>query len=231
MITALFILNIIMISFFKKVILASLILAIALIANYFYIKNKYEPTIISEISNVPKKYTAIVFGAGIRKNNAPSLILQDRLDAAIELYKAQKVNKLLLSGDNRKHTHDEPLAMYNYLVNKGIPADSIFLDYAGFDTYSTLYRAKHVFLVKDAVLVSQAYHLRRSAYIANGLGLDVASYTSTKRGYAAGTWYAVREVIACAKASINLLLHSKPKFLGEPINIYGKGNNVAAPKK
>jgi SanA protein len=172
---------------------------------------------------VPTCYTAIVFGAGIR-NGKPSKYLKDRLDAGIQLYKAGKVQRLLLSGDNGSRNYDELKVMRDYCLENGVKADDIFLDFAGFDTYSTLYRAKEVFKVDRAVLVSQNYHLDRAIYIGRSLGLDSYGYVADKGRYAGHRRNRLREMLATVNAFVEVNTGRKPKFLGEIVDIQGASN-------
>lgn len=198
-----------------------------LLLNYFYLARFSSNLYSKNVQEVVPKYTGIIFGAGLRKNGTPTRILADRLDAGAELYRLGKVKRLLLSGDNRQQNHDEPEAMKRYLLSKGVPAGDIFLDYAGFDTYSTVYRAKVVFQVKDAILISQKYHLDRALYLGKHMDMDVVGYASDKRTYRKAIYYSGREILSRAKAQFDLIRHRKPHFLGNPIDIEGASNAMA----
>jgi SanA protein len=126
---------------------------------------------IFDKENVPAKRIAIVFGAGLSRNGNPSPELGDRVATAAELYRAGKVDKLLMSGDNRYLDYNEPGSMRKYAMQLGVPTQAIVQDYAGRRTYDTCYRAGHIFGVQEAVLVTQEYHLPRALYICNSMGL------------------------------------------------------------
>ena len=121
----------------------------------------------------------IIFGAGIN-GDKPSKYLKDRLDAGILLYKAKRINKILISGDNGSQEYDELAVMKNYCFNHGVDTTKISIDYAGFDTYSTLYRAKHIFNIKRATLISQEYHLNRAIHIGHNMGIKSVGYSANK---------------------------------------------------
>ncbi|PKV67277.1 SanA/YdcF family protein [Pontibacter ramchanderi] len=176
-----------------------------------------------QTEHVPICYTGIIFGAGIR-DGKPSKYLKDRLDAGIQLYKAGKVQRLLLSGDNSSRNYDELKVMRDYCLSENVRAEDIFLDFAGFDTYSTLYRAKEVFKVDRAVLVSQNYHLDRAIYIGRSLGLDSYGYIADKGHYVGYRRNYLREVLATVNAFMEVNLNRKPKFLGETVDIQGTSN-------
>src|SRR5262252_6459387 len=115
---------------------------------------------------------ALVLGAGLNGNGSVSWFLRDRLDGAIKLYRMGKVDGLLLSGDNHVTSYDEPAAMKAYALARGVPAGAITLDYAGFDTYDSCYRAHAIFGVASAEVVTQAYHAPRAVYLCRAAGID-----------------------------------------------------------
>ena len=163
---------------------------------------------------------AIVPGAGLTADGKASWFLGDRLDAAIALYRRGKVDGLLLTGDNHVRSHDEPAAMRAYALARGVPAAAITLDYAGFDTYDSCYRAHAIFGVESAVVVTQRYHLPRAVYLCRSVGiaadgLGVSDWGRVPRGKMA--YYQAREVLADVKALWDIDVgHPKPRFLGSP---------------
>ena len=165
----------------------------------------------------------IVPGAGV-KGNSPSIALAKRLDKAMEVYNLGHTSKIIVSGDHGQETYDEVNVMRDYLVEKGIPQEDIFMDHAGFSTYETLYRARDVFEVESAIIVTQTLHLRRALYIGKSLSINcqgVAADNSTK---ASTRMQSFREYPARVKAFFECeILHPKPKFLGEAIPISGSG--------
>ncbi|MCP2043033.1 vancomycin high temperature exclusion protein [Pontibacter sp. HSC-36F09] len=203
--------------------LACFVIAMACVFALTLVKRQSNQYTFRQTEHVPSCYTGIIFGAGIR-NGKPSKYLQDRLDAGIRLYEAGIVQRLLLSGDNSSHNYDELKVMRDYCLKKNVRVDDIFLDFAGFDTYSTLYRAKEVFKVDRAVLVSQNYHLNRAIYIGRSLGLDSYGYIADKGHYAGYRRNYLREVLAMVNAFMEVNLNRKPKFLGEPVDIKGASN-------
>ncbi|MFA6520373.1 MAG: ElyC/SanA/YdcF family protein [Candidatus Paceibacterota bacterium] len=179
--------------------------------------------IYKNIDDVGEAQVALIPGAAILENGAISSIFKDRVNTAIELYRAKKVKKILVSGDNSTVAHNEVDPVRNYLLEKGIPDADIFLDHAGFDTYSTMYRARDIFQVESVIISTQSFHLPRSVFIARALGLE-ASGLSADEGHIRFKNY-VREVFANEKAVLNLIFHSKPKYLGDVIPITGDGRN------
>jgi vancomycin permeability regulator SanA len=134
-------------------------------------------------ADVPARRIAIVFGAGLRRNGTATSVLQDRVTVAARLYFAGKVEKLLLSGDNRFLDYNEPGAMREVALSLGVPQEAIVLDYAGRRTYDTCYRASAIFGVSQAILVTQSFHLPRALYTCNHLGLSAVGVASDLTRY------------------------------------------------
>ncbi len=178
--------------------------------------------IFQNIEDVPKKQVALVLGAKVYQDGTMSSITSDRADTAIELYNNGKVEKILVSGDHGRQNYDEVNTIKNYLVNNHIPAKDIFLDHAGFDTYDSLFRARDIFHVSSAIIISQNFHLPRAVYIGKSLGLDVVGMSADKHLYVLATYNELREALARFKAFIDITFQVKPKFLGNPIPITGE---------
>lgn len=143
------------------------------------------------------------------------------MDAAIALYRGQKVKKILISGDNGEHDYDEVTAMLGYLREHAIPDRDIFLDRAGFDTYSTMYRARHIFGANHIIIVTQDFHLPRAVFLARTMGMDAQGLVAGNGGNA---WDYLREIPATIKAVLDVALERQPKYLGAPVPLAGKGN-------
>lgn len=169
-------------------------------------------------AKIPARDVAVVFGAGVWADGTPSPMLADRVSAAVELYKLGKVRKLLMTGDNSRINYNEVVAMKNYAVEKGVPEKDITLDYAGFSTYESCYRAKEIFGVQQAVLVTQNFHLHRAAYICNQLGVDsIGLGTPDWETYRSHTifYYSFREFFSTLNALAEVhITRPKPTFLG-----------------
>ena len=175
--------------------------------------------LIYALEDVPPRRVAVVFGAGITADGRPMPALADRVWTAAELYKAGKVQKLLMSGDNRYVDYNEPEAMRRYAIEQGVPDEDIVLDYAGRRTYDTCYRAGYIFQVEEAILVTQWFHLDRALYICDRLGLDAVGVAADRRDYYSARYWWLREVAAVTRAWLDLnLLHPTP-VLGEKLPI------------
>jgi SanA protein len=172
--------------------------------------------------DVPVGRIAIVFGAEVKKDGTPSAVLRDRVETAVELYKNGKVEKLLMSGDNRFVDYNEPEAMRQYALSLGVPEEAIVLDYAGRRTYDTCYRAKEIFQVDSAILVTQGFHLPRSLFLCNSFGVESVGVEADNYYYLKRlrlVWY-IREALATVQAVWDVYVTHPLPVLGEPEPIF-----------
>jgi vancomycin permeability regulator SanA len=169
------------------------------------------------IENPPR--VAIVLGAKVWENGDPSNVLYDRVVTAVELYRAGRVKKILMSGDNPIENYDEPTAMKVTAFKLGVPESDIVLDFAGRRTYDTCYRAKEIFQIQKAVIVTQEFHQARSLYLCNNLGVDSIGITANRRRYEGERYWAVREFFSRASAwfEVNFLPFAPVGGQAEPI--------------
>lgn len=167
---------------------------------------------------IAKQRVAIVFGAGVRPDGRPSRMLAERVQAAIELYQLGIVEKLLMTGDNSQVDYDEVTAMRDYAIERGVRPEDITRDYAGFRTYDSCYRAKVIFGVDQAVLVTQSYHLPRAVYSCQQLGIATQGLGTPDWGRYPEVLllrYELRELAATAQALWELhITQPPPHFLG-----------------
>ncbi|MFD5816463.1 vancomycin high temperature exclusion protein [Streptomyces sp. NPDC127038] len=164
-------------------------------------------------ADAPRTEVAIVFGAGLSASG-PSLYLAHRLDAAAKLYRAGRIDVVLVTGDNSRKDYDEPDAMRTYLTAHGVPGRRIVSDYAGFDTWDSCVRARKIFGVHEAVLISQGFHIRRALALCRAAG--VRSYGIGVDAKHDVTWYygGTREIFAAGKAVLDAVFEPDPRFLG-----------------
>ena len=173
----------------------------------------------TSINKIPFHKVGIVFGAGILPNGQPTTYLAYRIDTAVDLYKAHRIDVLLMSGDNSVITHNEPLVMEAYAIKLGVPKSAIVVDDAGFDTYDTCYRAHDIFGLSSATLISQGYHLPRAMTTCKGLGINNIGVIAVHptRDYTIS--YVLREFLSTDKMVFQLALKTKPTILGKPLPI------------
>lgn len=181
-----------------------------------FVTQKLRHTRIEEIK--PTK-VGIVFGAAVYADGTPTPMLADRLDKAVTLYEQGKIEKILLSGDNGSPDYDEVTTMQRYAIDRGVPANAITLDYAGFSTYDTCYRARAIFGVEEAILLTQSFHLPRAIYTCQKLGIKaqgLGTEDSSKYNRSSLNYYQLRETMATIKALWQIhIVRAKPRLLGK----------------
>lgn len=177
---------------------------------------------VDEAKKVTDVDCILVLGSYVR-NDEPSNMLEDRLIRGLELYNGGVSNRLLMSGDHGKKEYDEVNTMKKYCVDKGIEADTIFLDHAGFSTYDSMYRARDIFGVKKMIIVTQSFHLYRAVYVARALGIDAYGVASDLREYTSknNILTPIREPLARSKDFMMCVIKPLPVCLGEAIPISG----------
>lgn len=176
-------------------------------------------TAIYSAADVPPQRVALVLGARVYSNGRLSGMLRDRVETAVALYKADKVQKLLMSGDNSSLDYNEPDAMTAHAIALGVPAEDIQPDYAGRRTYDSCYRAKAIFAVESLVIVTQAFHLPRALFLCNQLGIPSVGVAADQAVYDPRSlaWSETREVPATFFALLDILRRAPPAVLGDPI--------------
>jgi SanA protein len=206
---------------FFLILLILLVLGVLLLAIPRFITGIYSNPRINSVSNASPEKVAIVFGAGLRRDGTPTTILRDRVETAAALYKQGKVEKLLFSGDNSFLDYNEPGSMKEYALQLGVHEQDIVLDFAGRRTYDTCYRAKAIFGLERALLVTQPYHLPRAVFTCNMLGLKSTGVYADNYPYrkvSLGYWN-LRELPATLVAFWELYISKPQPILGnaEPI--------------
>lgn len=166
----------------------------------------------------------IVLGASVYPDGTPSGILQDRLDDGIALYFAGAAPKIIMSGDNGTESYNECWAMKQYAVSQGVPSEDVFCDHAGFSTYETMYRARHVFGADRVVIATQTYHLYRAVYDAQGVGMEAIGVPSDYGEYVNQSWYDFREIFARTKDFFQVLMKTPSTYVGDPISLDQSGD-------
>lgn len=211
------------------ILLAGLVLLLVLVTNLIVLLDSD-----GEIWNSPAEAkhaeVAIVPGAMVNPDGTMSMMLADRVNQAAALYEDGKVDKILVSGDHGQWSYDEPTTMRRALMADGVPAKVIYTDHAGFNTHATMERAKEIFGVTSATIVTQGFHMKRSLYLAKAAGLKANGLTSDLHGYGGqGIKSDVREVASRAKAVFDVL-RGAPVVGGDPVPISGPASASWGPK-
>jgi SanA protein len=168
-------------------------------------------------SEAPAERVAIIFGAGLRRDGTPTAMLRDRVSTGADLFFSGQVERLLMSGDNRFVDYNEPESMRQYALYLGVPDEAIVLDYAGRRTYDSCYRAKAIFGVDSALLVTQGFHLPRALFLCNMLGMQTQGVEAVNCYWTGSPFvWNVREQFATIVAFLDLYVSSPSPVLGDP---------------
>ena len=191
-----------------------------IVAINFHVLNYSKINYYYDVEWLEKNYVWLVFWASVYQNWTPSDILKDRLKVAYKAYSLWKIEKIIVSWDNSHSSYNEPVAMQKYLLSIWVDIDDIYLDYAWFDTYDSIYRAREIFWVKQIVLFTQDFHLKRAMYISNKLWIKTLWVETNLQKYLNESYNDRREVLARIKAFIEIeIFKPKPKYLWDKIEI------------
>ena len=200
---------------FKITLLIITIISFGVFTTYHWISFKTKHQVYDSINDIPKNKVGLLLGTGKYATSGNiNLFYKYRIDAAVKLYKAGKIDYILVSGDNSRKDYDEPTDFKKDIISKGVPSDRIILDYAGFRTLDSVVRAKEIFGQTSITIISQKFHNQRAIYIAKQFGINAVGFNA-KDVYNAH----FREYLARSKASLDLVFNVQPKFLGEKITI------------
>lgn len=196
---------------------------VAFISLYFcnnLISNAADEFTYNDPDLIPDTKTGLLLGTSkYLKNGSVNLYFQNRITAAVDLFKSGKISNIVISGDNSKTTYDEPTDMKNELIKNGVDSTKIYLDYAGFRTYDSMVRFKEIFGQTEGIVISQQFHNERAIYIGQKLGMKMYGYNAKDVSKYYGFKTMLREKFARVKVMIDFLVGAEPKFLGEKIEI------------
>lgn len=199
--------------------LGVLSLALIFFANYT-IEKQAKGKVFDSVQQIPNNKVGLVLGTSkLLSNGNKNLYFIYRINAVAELYKAGKIQYVLVSGDNGVKSYDEPTDFKEALIQKGIPEDKIYLDYAGFRTLDSVVRAKEIFGQEELTFISQEFHNERAIYIAHKNNMKAIGYNAKEVSPRYGLRVQLREYLARVKVFIDLIFGVEPKFLGDKIEI------------
>ena len=212
--------------FFIVVLCVVLTLALAVFGVDAYVKSTASKNIITpeQAEKLQNVDCIIVLGCQVHPDGNPSIMLNDRIQRGVELYKLGVSQKIIMSGDHGQAEYDEVNAMKQTAIDLGVDSSDVFMDHAGFSTYETVYRAKEIFGAKRVVIVTQQYHLYRAVYIAKQLGLEAYGVNSDFHEFRGQIFNDVREILARNKDLVKCIFKPEPTYLGETIAINGDGD-------
>ena len=198
------------------ILLLILVLAFCNLTIHFYAQ-KY---VYNKIEDLPEQKVGLVLVTSkyVTGGNT-NYYFKYRIDAAVSLYKAGKIQYILVSGDNGTTSYNEPRDMYTALIEAGIPKEKIVLDFAGFRTLDSIVRCKEVFMQESFVIVSQEFHNQRAIFLAHAHGINAIAFSAKDVQKKNGIKTRIRELFAKTKVFIDLALEKRPKYLGEQVEI------------
>ncbi|WP_417371936.1 SanA/YdcF family protein [Gelidibacter japonicus] len=206
--------------FLKFILLIVVLGVVALVSTNYWVIYKSKEDVYSKINDLPKNKVGLLLGTSkYMAKGGINLYYAYRIDAAVALFKAGKIDYILVSGDNGSEYYDEPTTFKDDLIKRGIPEDRIVLDFAGFRTLDSVVRAKEVFGQDAFTIISQKFHNERAIYLAKNFKIDAIAFNAKDVGNLYGLRTRGREYLARVKASIDVLFNVQPKFLGEKIQI------------
>lgn len=210
---------------FKKVYIPTILILIILsLVSILWanstINKQTESRIYFDTDSIPENNVGLLLGTSkFLRNGNSNQYFENRISATIQLYKVGKIKNVVISGDNSKKDYNEPEDMKNELIKRGIPEDRIYLDFAGFRTYDSVFRMKEIFGQDRFTIISQEFHNQRAVYIASALKLNAIGFNAKDVNAYNGFKTKIREKFARVKMFIDLIFDKKPKFLGDKIEI------------
>ena len=184
------------------------------------IESETKDLVTYDIQKLPNEKVGLLLGTGkFLKNGWKNLYFFNRIDATEQLYKSGKIQYILISGDNSTKNYSEPEDMQAELIKRGIPADKIVLDFAGFRTLDSVVRAKEIFGQNSFIIISQKFHNERAIFLARKYGIEAYGFNAKDVNKYFGFKTKVREYFARAKVFVDFLLGVEPKFGGEKVEI------------
>ena len=204
----------------KILLLAIVVILAGLVLTNYWVSYTSSDYIYEDVNTIPKNKVGLLLGtAKYVVGGSINLYYKNRIDATVKLYNASKIEFVLISGDNSTIYYDEPTTFKEDLVANGIPAEKIFLDYAGFRTLDSVIRAEAIFGQESFTIISQEFHNERAIYLARHHNINAIAFNAKDVSGSYALKVQLREYLARAKASLDVMFDVKPKFLGEQIEI------------
>ena len=205
---------------YKLFLFLLIISVISILFSNKLIADNAEQKVYSETINIPKNKVGLILGTSKKlRNGNINLYYKYRLEAAVKLFKADKIEYLVISGDNGSTNYDEPTDFKNDLIKAGIPENKIYLDYAGFRTLDSVVRIKEIFSQSSITIISQQFHNERAIYLAEHFDIKAIGFNAKNISGRYGIKVKLREYLARVKVFVDIIFDVKPKFLGDKIEI------------
>jgi len=207
----------------KKNLLTIFIILLILFLSPFIVRIlfslSYKDRVFDNVESTPEIGVGLVLGAGLDGEDDPSPILEDRVLSAVDLYRAGKIKKIIMSGDNRTLNYDEPSAMIALALENGVPEEDLQPDYAGRRTYDSCFRAREIFSLTKVIVITQKFHLDRAMYICGTLGIETYGFAADRNVYENSFYNYVRDTYAFALAIWDVNFRKPAVVLGDKIEI------------
>lgn len=208
------------VSVIKKLILISVAIALVTLLCDAWVKLNAKEKVFQQTKAMPYNKVGVLLGTAKELNNGHiNLYYTYRIDAAVSLFNAQKIDYILVSGDNGRKEYDEATSMRDDLVARGVPANKIYLDYAGFRTLDSVVRCKEIFGQQSVTFISQPFHNERAIFIAEAKNINACGFNAKDVSQRYSTRVILREKLARVKMLIDIAVNKQPKFLGPPVVI------------
>jgi len=176
--------------------------------------------LFTNVDSIPENKAGLLLGTSkYLKSGKPNQYFEYRILAAEKLFKSGKISNIVISGDNSRVDYNEPQDMKEELMKRGVPEANIYLDYAGFRTFDSVYRMKAIFGQGRFTVISQKFHNERAVYIAESLNLEAIGFNAADVDAYNGFKTQLREKFARVKVMIDFAINTKPKFEGEKVLI------------
>ncbi len=198
-----------------------LLVVLVVFLSHALVRNAAAGKIFHEVSLVPSGSAGLLLGTSpYFRTGKPNQFFQNRIDAAASLILAEKIEVIVVSGDNQHLSYNEPAYMRNALIERGVSPERIVMDYAGFRTLDSVIRMNAVFGQNSFVIVSQRFQVERALFIAGGHGIDAFGFAAEDAAFTAQTNVRIREFAARVRALMDVyILKTAPRFLGDPVTI------------
>lgn len=192
------------------------------IVSNLWVVGSTKSNVFSDISKLPDHRIALVLGTSNKTTlGTPNQFFEKRMDTAAELYKMGKIDHFILSGDNRSRFYNEPFEMRKALLNRGVPATAVTLDYAGLRTLDSVVRCKEIFGQSEIIIITQPFHSYRALFISNYYEMDAVAMGASEPGLDISFKVRIREYFARTKAVLDLyILNTSPRHLGKKEDIH-----------
>ncbi len=205
---------------FRYIIILLLIILATVAGIDYWVRDSTRAQLYSDLKLIPKNRVGLLLGTAKYKDKSKQIVnsyYQSRIDAAVDLYMAGKIDVIIVSGDNSTVYYNEPLLMRDDLVARGVPANRIYMDNAGLRTLDSILRCRDVFSISDVTVISQKFHNQRACFIANHKRVNAIAYNAEDGDTFIDVF--LREKLARVKMGLDLVFNKQAKYYGERIDI------------